>query len=123
MNALKTSQSIGLRLATALTLRSNKPVATNNQTPVYYIDECKVTGDRVQVDYTINHEWAVANLSITDLKNFVRSTGLNEWVFDSCVSGEHQQDSGCFNVDDFLAENLNLVVKNFLQTTKVWQNV
>ena len=121
MNTLRNQVSAGLFIGSTLNPKTSAPVAAKKQAPVYYVDDCQVNGDRVSVDYTINDEWAEANLSLTELKNFVLSTGLNEFIFDYSVNGEHVQDSGCWNADDYLAENFRFVVKSYLEAAKVWQ--
>ena len=100
----------------------NLPKPQKISRPEYYVDNCIVDNGRVLVDYTINDEWAEANLSLTELKNFVLSTGLNEWIFDYSVNGEHVQDSGCVDAENYLEENLRFVVKSYLEAAKVWQN-
>lgn len=83
--------------------------------PIYYIDQVEVSGDNVAVDYTLNDNWLFINLSLSELKQFALNRSLNDYCFDYLRDGEHVQDAGSFDLDTFMAENLEAVIKAYLQ--------
>lgn len=101
--------------------RSTSHAAANTTAPVYYVDSAVNDGKDVDVDYTLNDEWARVVIPFTSLKSFVVTKGLNEFCFDSCANGCHVQDAGTYDIDTFMSEELNAVVKAYLETNKVGQ--
>lgn len=85
-----------------------------NASPIIYIDQADVTGDNIAVDYTLNDQWLSINLSLSELKQFTLNRSLNDYCFDYCY-GEHVQYSGSYDIDTFIAENLNSLVKAYLE--------
>lgn len=82
---------------------------------IYWIEEAISDGNNVEVDFTINDEWVNATIKFTDLRTFTIEQGLNDYCFDYSVAGEHVQDAGTFDVDTYLAENLNEAVRTYLE--------
>ncbi len=97
--------------------------AQKSVTPVYYIDDCQVSGDNIDISYTLNDNWADTILSMNALKSFVTTTGMNDYCFDSSINGCHVQDSGSLDLDTFIAENLFDVVGAYLKAKRIGQNV
>lgn len=87
---------------------------TNTTAKVYYIDNVIITGDKVAVDYTLNDEWLEITLSYTELKQFALNRSLNDFILDY-MKGEHIQENVRFDMDTFLTENLNDVIKTYLE--------
>ena len=90
---------------------------------VYYVEDCTGNGEMIDVDYTLNDEWLSTSVKSSDLRLFVLTNGLNDYCFDSCANGVHLQDAGSYEPDTFIAENLNAVIKAYLQAKKIGQNV
>lgn len=82
--------------------------------PIYYVDQVEASGDNVAVDYTLNDNWLFINLSFSELKQFALNRSLNDYCFDY-MHGEHVQDAGSFDLDTFMAENLEAVIKAYLE--------
>lgn len=93
--------------------------ARNASTPkVYEIESAEVNGYIVLVDLLINSGWSYACISLLDLESFVKATGMNEFVIDSCACGEHVQDAGSFDAETFVIENLNEVLIAYFKAGK-----
>jgi|GEM_PF-7050817 len=87
---------------------------------VYEIDEVVIKGEVLEVDFLINEEWSHCPILIANLKSFVKETGMNKWSLDtSDFTGSHTQYTGSFDIDTFIEENLNMVVKSYLETYKI----
>lgn len=97
--------------------------AQNTTQQIYYIDDCEIDGDDINVDYTLNDQWRATVISMAALKRFVRGNCLNDYCFDSCANGMHVQDAGSFDPNAFITENLNAVIKAYLQSKRIGQNV
>lgn len=124
MKNLTTSANIGSEIAAVLLFQFSTLVITKKLiTPVYYVDDCQIDGDIINVDFTLNDAWAETTISLPDLKRFIVTTGLNDYCFDYSANGEHVQDSGSMELDAFIAENLSYVVGAYLQSKKICQNV
>jgi len=83
--------------------------------PTYWIEDAICDGNNVEVDFTINDEWESTAINYNELRTFVEASGLTNYCFDYSVNGTHVQDAGTFNVDTFLAENLNDAVRAYLE--------
>ena len=72
------------------------------------------------VDFFIN-DGELESLTITNqqLKHFALATGLNEYVFDYSCGGDHIQLSGSQDIDNFLVENRDEVIKAFLEVNRI----
>jgi len=89
---------------------------------VYYIDDVSLCGDIISIDYTLNETWFSTSIELAALKQFIINTGLNDYCFDSSDhSGEHIQDSGFIEMNDYLSDNLNIAIKAYLEAEKAGQ--
>jgi hypothetical protein len=88
--------------------------ARNASKNTFQIEDVTVTGDKVAVDYLLNDEWLSTNLSLSELKQFALNRSMNDYIFDYCY-GEHVQESGSLDIDTFMSENLEAVIKAYLE--------
>jgi hypothetical protein len=89
---------------------------------IYYIDEVSIDGNQVDVDYTLNDEWARVTIRLSDLKSFIIATGMHHYEFNySDYSGNHTQDAGLLDVDTFLCENIKVAVRAYFEVNKIGQ--
>ena len=122
MQTTRKTSNASLDLGSVFTFKSiNTFVAPRIVKNVYYVEDCQVTGDNITVDYTLNDEWYDTVISMTALKSFVESTGLNESIIDRSVNGEHEQDCFTISMDTFIAENLNAAVGDYLKAKRIGQ--
>lgn len=100
----------------------SKP-AVNKQLPaIYYVDDVVLFGTSIEVEYTLNDEWLTGSIEFESVKAFVIRTGMNDYCFDAADhSGCHLQNSGSFEVDTFINENLKEVVRVYLDAIKAGQ--
>ncbi|SCW88361.1 hypothetical protein [Mucilaginibacter sp. NFR10] len=100
----------------------SKP-AVNKQLPaIYYVDDVVLLGTSIEVEYTLNDEWLTASIEFQTVRAFVIKTGMNDYCFDTAdCGGCHVQDSGSFEVDTYISENLNDTVLAYLQSIKAGQ--
>jgi hypothetical protein len=103
--------------ASAMTTDARNALIQN----IFYIDEVKINGDTVTIDYTLNDNWNVAVLSLQGLKKFALNMGMNDYCFDF-MHGEHVQEAGSFDIDTFLAEKLDDVIKAYLEVDRIEQS-
>jgi hypothetical protein len=124
MNNLQTKGSDRLHLASVFNFKNSNPVvAPKTVNQVYYVEDCQINGDSINVDYTLNDNWSETIISIASLKSFVLTTGMNDYCYDRSVNGEHVQDSGSIDIDGFLNENFNAAVRTYLSSKRIGQNV
>jgi hypothetical protein len=99
-----------------------EPAAKKQLSAVYYVHDAIICEVGVDVEYTLNDEWLTASIEIQALKAFVIKTGMNDYCFDSAdYCGCHVQDSGSFEVDTYISENLNEAVRGYLEAIKAGQ--
>lgn len=123
MQTAISNQNPGLRLASVLKFKiSNPAVSTKTVNPVYYVEDCQLSGDSINVNYLLNDNWFNTVISMAVLRHFVLTSGLNEYCYDYNQNG-HVQVSGSFDLDTFMDENLNNAVMAYLRSKKVGQNV
>lgn len=78
------------------------------------IEDVTPYGDRLVVDYLFNDEPTVIQLSLSGLKLYALNRNMNEYVIDDCVNGEHEQTEGVLDINTFIDENLDYVIKAYL---------
>lgn len=84
-------------------------------TPVYSIESATISGNIVKVDYLLNNDWKETEVNYNLLEEFAINMGMNDYCFDK-MEDEHVQDSGTSDIDNYMAENLDEVVKYFLES-------
>lgn len=85
-----------------------------NDKNIISICDAVITGDNVAVDYTLNDNWLFISLSLSELKQFALNRSLNDYIFNH-MHGRHIQHEGSFPIDTFMAENLEAVIKVYLE--------
>lgn len=118
-----TTQAIGSGSLT-IDVRKTLPI-TNAVKPAfnaYYIEDAMITGELVNVEFSLDDKWHTMTIELQALLNFAIDTGLNDYCFDSAdYVGEHSQDYGTFDIDTYIDENIAVVVKAYLQSVKAKQ--
>lgn len=98
--------------------------AQSNKKPqaVYYIEDITVSGPTVEVEFMLNEAWLISTIDFQNLKIFISNSGLNDFCFDSSdFAGNHIQDCGSIEIEEYLSENLNTAVLAYLKARKVGQ--
>jgi hypothetical protein len=83
------------------------------------IEDVVVIAGVVTVDYLLNGEEKTDTVTLHQLTQFALNTGLNEYVYDHNCGDEHIQLEGSHDIDTFMSENLNEVVKAFLEVKRI----
>lgn len=86
-----------------------------HQAVKFSIEDITVSGNNVEVPYFINDgELKEAVLSFQTLKEFAISMGMNKWSWDY-MQDEAKEESGEIDIDIYMEENINEVVKHYLE--------